>query len=216
MSINSRTYLIKFYGSVFLGLLLFCGQAVAAQSGIIYKSLKNRAEISVKIDDKTDYDVETKDNTLTLSFNKPYAEALEEVDAKLPDWVSSKAISPDGNTIVLKLKFPIVAKNRLEKDWLHLNIEKQKAENAAESLDRRRNINNVGVSFGSHDKFNRFVFEFNSEKKPQYTIKADEGKTIVSFVKTVSFSTPNLQQYSGADQILFSLCQANAPHPLKI
>ncbi len=201
MSINSRTYLIKFYGSVFLGLLLFCGQAVAAQSGIIYKSLKNRAEISVKIDDKTDYDVETKDNTLTLSFNKPYAEALEEVDAKLSDWISSKAISPDGNTIVLKLKFPIVAKNRLEKDWLHLNIEKQKAENAAESLDRRRNINNVGVSFGSHDKFNRFVFEFNSEKKPQYTIKADEGKTIVSFVKTVSFSTPNLQQYSGADQI---------------
>lgn len=201
MSINSRTYLIKFYGSVFLGLLLFCGQAVAAQSGIIYKSLKNRAEISVKIDDKTDYDVETKDNTLTLSFNKPYAEALEEVDAKLSDWVSSKRISSDGNTIVLKLKFPIVAKNRLEKDWLHLNIEKQKAENAAESLDRRRNIDNVGVSFGSHDKFNRFVFEFNSEKKPQYTIKADEGKTIVSFVKTVSFSTPNLQQYSGADQI---------------
>lgn len=201
MSISGRTYLIKFYGSVFLGLLLFCGQAAAAQSGIIYKSFKDHAEISVKIDDKTDYNVETKDNTLKLSFNKPYAEALEEVDAKLSDWVSSKRISSDGNTIILQMKFPIVSRNHLERDWLHLNIEKQKEENGAESLDRRRETDNVGISFGSHDKFNRFVFEFNPEKKPQYTVKSDEDKTVVSFLKKVNFSTPNLRQYPDVDRI---------------
>lgn len=181
---------------IFCCLIFF--PAWASQSGISYKSLKNYAEISVKIDDKTDYEIDCQDNILKISFNKPYAEALEEVDIKLSDWVQSKKISQDGNTIVIQMKHPISVQNKSEKDHLLLQIKKQNNDIKTNIFPNKENIK---VSFGHHDKFNRFVFEFSNIKKPQYSIKNNENQTIVSFAKKLNISTPNLQQYANADLI---------------
>lgn len=182
-----------------LFVVLFCSSAFAQESGVQYKSLPNGAEISIKIDNSTDYKVETKENILSISFNKPYAEAMDDIETQLSNLIISKNISSNGNAISLTMKSAIVVKNHLENDRLIIEITKQNPKTSQQSIDKVNEISNINLTFGSHEKFNRFVFEFKN--KPQYTVKTDDQKTTVSFLKAVDIFPTNLQNYPKVDFI---------------
>lgn len=185
---------------VLLFVTVFCTSALAQESGIKYKTLEDSAEIAIKIDNQTDYKVESKENILTISFSKPYAEAMEDIDTQLSQMVISKNISSNGNAIILTMNSPITAKNRMDGENLIIEITRQDPALSRQSLDQLNDISNINLNFGNHEKFNRFVFEF--KQKPQYSVKTDQNQTIVSFLKTVNIFPSNLQNYPLVDSIV--------------
>ncbi len=176
------------FGLLLFAVLLAPSQASAAA---VYRQNQDSASISLPISEKEDYKVETKENKLIISFNSPLARQLNDAPQHLDNFIVSQNISSNGHSIILTANAPVNAKNRVENGKLIIDISRQKAELGKKSIDNASK--KVKVSYGSHDKFARIVFEF--AKKPAYSVKSEDRRTVVSFLNDVQLSLENLKSY---------------------
>ncbi len=189
------------YGPLCFGLLLFACvtsfSAAAQKIPAAGSKSGEKAEIILPISEKDDYKVEAKGSKLVISFNKTFDGNLGKASKNLKDFVISQDVSKDGKSITLLMNTPISIKNRIKNGNLIISINKQKSAETANENDNRKK--NVKLSYGDHDNFARFVFSYN--KKPVYSIKKENNKTIISFLDEISFQAENIKDYPDYKQI---------------
>lgn len=183
------------YGPFCFGLLLFAcltNTAAFAQKTSSAASLPDkRAEIILPVSDKDDYKVEAKDNKLIISFNRPFDGNLGKASKNLKDFLVSQEVAKDGKSVTLVMNTPISIKNRIKNGHLAISIRKQKP--AEKSKSTGSHAKNIKLTYGSHEKFARFVFEYS--QKPVYSVKKENNKTVVSFMDDIKIQAENIKDY---------------------
>lgn len=174
--------------------LIFC--TTSALAAPQYNVNGSSADITLRIDETTDYKIDNQNSRLQISFSKPFAREFENIDLKLKDFIDQKIISADGKNLTLELSSPITVRNNVENGILTINIDKLLEEKAP-------NLNNqdgdIRLTYGIHDAFVRFVFEY--VQKPVYSLNSEEERTIISFLSPVTIKTINLKEYPKSGKI---------------
>lgn len=180
------------YGPLCFGLLLFACLTIStasAQKTDSAEQADKNAEIILPISEKDDYKVESKDNKLIISFNRPFDGNLGKASKNLKNFVVSQNIDKDGKSITLTMNTPVSIKNRIKNGQLIISISKQKPA----AKNKNANNKNIRLAYGNHEKFARFVFEYG--KKPVYTVKNENNKTVVSFSDDINLQSESLKNY---------------------
>lgn len=178
-----------------LGALMsvFYAFPAAAEDNFSYTNDKNRARINVLLNRETDYNIDKKDNRLSISFSNPIASDFRKIPQTAAGLIIESNVSVDNKNVILTLSTPDVSvTNHTAENRLFIEMEKNIS--AREKKDR-----NVGVTYGSHDTFSRFVFAY--EKKPQYTVISENGRTLLTFISDVKLHPQNLKDYPLAGKI---------------
>lgn len=193
-----KTHFIRHSALFLSGLMLFAAVFnSSAEARAIYNTKGRSTEISLKIDAAADYKIDYKNSILQISFNKPYAREFDNIDIKLKDFIDRKIISEDGKKLTLDMSTPITVRNHVKDNILTINIEKQSEE------ESRLGLSSLGkdlrLSYGEHDAFVRFVFEYN--QKPPYTVTSEKDRTVISFLSDINITSINLKNYPDAGKI---------------
>lgn len=193
-----KTHILQLPALFLSGLMVFCVVfASGADARAVYNVKGNTADITMKIDPDTDYKIDYKDNRLQISFSRPYATELNKIDTKLTDFIDRKVISADGKNITLDMSAPVTVRNNIKDNILTISVEKQNEEQNLPDLSALGN--GLRLSYGEHDAFVRFVFEYN--QKPQYNVITEDNRTVISFLNDVNITSVNLKNYPDAGKI---------------
>lgn len=201
MATGQKNILLKNLQQLALSLIVVClfmNSALAETAK--YRKSEKSAVIEMRIDNKTDYKLETKDNEIYLSFNKPLAEQLSDVEKQIPEVIASKVISKNKRTVVLTANNPVNVRNFNRKNKLIIEISPKAPSFVNKGIDAKNKT--VDIAYGDHDKFSRFVFDYVN--KPTYKVKSDEKGTIISFLSDVNLTTGNIKKYPQIGEVLHS------------
>lgn len=162
-----------------------------------FAEMASAAFIEFPIDKTTDYEVETKGNLLSISFNKPIADKLA-IDEPLSSIVASQDISGDKKKIAITTTSPLSTRNYRRNGHLVIEVEPRKDNLSDKGIDAANQA--VNIEYGNHDTFSRFVF--SSSKKPAYNIKTGGSNTTIRFLSKINITSPNLKNYPRAAEIM--------------
>lgn len=188
---NRFISLLILIGSVLLPAMVF---AAAPQIN------NGRVEVAIPLENGEDYTVETKDQTVFISFNQSDPRRLQNLAQEMPAIFSEVQISPDNKSIILQLKNPASVHNIRRDNQLVLQFKPQDPQLALQSLDTRRQ--SLQINYGKHDKFSRFTFTYDVARKPVYTVKSAPDQVLISFRNPTAFLVGNLTDSPNAGSIL--------------
>lgn len=172
---------------------LFGAGSAAAADDFSYVNDKNRARISLLLNKNTDYNVENKANRINIRFSQPEASPFRRISQTASGLILDSSVSADNKNVMLTLaSSDISVKNHAEGSRLIIDVEKN-------TSDRERKNRKIDITYGSHDTFSRFVFAY--EKKPQYTVLSENGRTLLTFISDVDLHPQNLKDYPKAAEI---------------
>ena len=157
-------------------------------SEVKYIQTPDKATIFIPLNTTTDYEVESKENKLLLSFNQPIAEKLSDIKKNLALFVQSQKISANKHSITLTLKVPYTVRTLNDKGTLQIEILKQ-LQNANTSSVKS---NSIILDYGTHENYQRLSFAYGN--KPAYAVRTDKNSTIISFLSAVEFNWNKIRE----------------------
>lgn len=168
------------------GIFFIVFNAKAAE--VKYEQTSDKADISIFLPPSTDYEVETQNDKLLLSFNSPLAEDMQKTQEKLNSFVQSQKISEDKQSIELQMKVPYSVRTAYNNGILQIEILRQT------STSNTNDQANKGVilDYGEHEGYERLSFSYVS--KPHYAVKADKNASIISFLSPVEFNWEKIRE----------------------
>lgn len=168
-----------------LCICLFCAPSRAEEPR--YIQTQDKAEVYVGLAPDTDYEVESRNNIIILSFNQPLGKDFLNIQQQLNLFVNKQNISPDLQTISLEIKVPYSVRTTNENGQLHIEILRRPEENSANKINQP-----IIAEFGKHKNFDRLSFAYTS--KPQYAVKTEKDTTVISFLSPVTFNWDKLRE----------------------
>lgn len=182
-------------------LIAFCLSAPIAKAGpVSYDTIGQTISIELPMDEKTDYEIETKDNNVLLSFSKPTSFQAADIEKKYSHVIENTKISDDKKQITLTTKFPVSSKNFRRKNKLIIDISPQNTLLTANGIDAKNKT--IEIEYGNHPQFARFAFKYSGSKKPDLKISREAQKTVVSLGKDIRLLADNLKNYPQAKLIM--------------
>lgn len=201
MATGQKNILLKNLQQLALSLIVVClFMNTAMAETAKYRKAGRSAIIEMKIDNKTDYKIETKDNEIYLSFNKPLAEQLNDVEKQIPEVIAAKVISKNNRSVVLTANNLVNVKNYNRKNKLIIEISPKAPSLVNQGIDAKNRT--IDIVYGDHDKFSRFVFDYVN--KPTYKVKSDDNRTVITFFSDINLTTGNLKTYPQIAEVLQS------------
>ena len=178
---------IKQATKLYIMLLFFAILNVAQASEVKFSQTPTKAEIFLPLSNNVDYEIESRDNIIQLSFSQPLSKDLRETKKNLNLFIKEQDISSDQKSIRLETKLPHTIRTGNENDILHIEIGLPQENNLTSGANGHKIIS----EYGQHKDYDRISFAYN--KKPQYAVKAAQDNTIISFINPVEIDWSKVQ-----------------------
>ena len=113
---------IKQATKLYIMLLFFAILNAAQASEVKFSQTPTKAEIFLPLSNNVDYEIESRDNIIQLSFSQPLPQDLRETKKNLNLFIKEQDISSDQKSIRLETKLPHTIRTGNENGILHIEI----------------------------------------------------------------------------------------------
>ena len=164
----------------------------------ISQSKEQVSQIKLPLPQSIDYTLENKGQDIYLTFSQPYPQPLNQIIQDFPPIVSKADIADNNSGLRLRLTTPVLLQNMRDANNLTLSFQIQDTP----QIFPRNATPLLKMATGEHEEFSRITFEYETNNKPEYTIKTTPKNTIISFSQRPNIIPIDIKRYKDASKIM--------------